>query len=183
MEIVLLRHGRLDLELGGRVGADAIPALLEAYNAAGICDSPTSQAVDIAQACKAAVCSDLPRSLQSATALGIDDILLTDAMFREIELPYRTWFYPRLSPYAWFLLFRALWFVGMSNNGISVRQARERARAGAAKLIQISRQHGSVLFVGHGLLNRLISRHLLAQGWQGPKSPGTRHWAYEIYRL
>jgi len=181
MKIVLLRHGRPDIDLAERIRASAIPELLDAYNQAGICDSPTGGAVAIARACKVAVSSDLPRSLQSASLLGIGEIVQTDALFREIELPYVGAASPRLSANTWFLLFRLSWFVGMSNNGISLQQARQRASIGAARLMELSSQHGSVLFVGHGLLNRFISHQLLSHGWQGPKSPGTRHWAYAVY--
>jgi hypothetical protein len=39
--------------------------------------------------------------------------------------------------------------------------------------------HGTVLLVGHGLVNYLIAQQLRANGWRGPSKPGKRFWEYE----
>ncbi|WP_231886464.1 hypothetical protein [Methylomonas methanica] len=40
---------------------------------------------------------------------------------------------------------------------------------------------GSVLLVGHGLMNYLIAQQLRANGWHGPAKPGKRFWEYGVY--
>jgi len=39
-----------------------------------------------------------------------------------------------------------------------------------------------VLFVGHGVYNRIIANELNASGWSGPKNPGTKHWSHGVYK-
>lgn len=184
MKIVIMRHGKPAVPVIDSLKACELPAWLEAYDSAGInqTQKPLATAVGIAAGCNSVVCSDLPRSTQSAEALNLRHIHLSDPVFREIGLPYANWNMPRLPPKVWVALFRTLWFLGYSSNGESLRSARLRARAGSEQLKKIAAEYGSVLFVGHGLINHLIAKELLTSGWQGPRSPGKRHWEFGVYQ-
>jgi broad specificity phosphatase PhoE len=179
-----MRHGKPVAPMINSLNACEMPAWLKAYDLAGINQHQQSPAtaLDIAANCNAVVCSDLPRSIQTVQALNLKHIHLLDPGFREIGLPYAGWNTPRLPPKVWVALFRTLWFLGYSSNGESLRSARLRARAGSEQLKKIAAEYGTVLFVGHGLINHLIAKELLTSGWQGPMSPGKRHWYFGVYQ-
>ena len=136
----------------------------------------------MAQACKAVVCSDLCRSVASAERLGVK-ITHIDPLFREVALPYGEWRTPNASPLFWVALFRLLWFCGYSSHGESMAFTKERALQAANKLIAIAKDSGSVLHVGHGFMNRYISKVLIANDWSGPSNPGEKYWEFGIYTI
>jgi len=187
MKIVLLRHGKPAVDLHAlrktRYSSHSLRYLIDAYTQSGLHhhNQPTVETMKVINTCQHIVCSALPRSIESARVLGINDIHLTDPVFNEFTLPHANWHFPRLTLFSWFYLYRLLWMLGYSNNSESVTTARARAKHGTDKLIQLTRHHGSVALIGHGLLNYFIARNLLANGWQGPPKPGQQYWDYAIY--
>lgn len=183
MRIVLLRHGKPDVPDFGKLQAKDFKTWIESYNEAGLAadDSPHVDAITVSRDCNCVVCSDLPRSLASARALGVGEAIITEPVFREMGLPYCSFPSPRLPANAWAAIFRLLWFSGFSRNCETFSEARRRAACGAQELIAIAEKHQSVLLVGHGLLNRFIARELLANGWHGPATPAKNYWDFGVY--
>lgn len=184
MKIVLIRHGE-PLFSKEKLPASQLPHLLDRYNRARLLEEshPSVEAKQIAQSSSLVICSDLPRSIESAQRLGVETIHQRDSLFREVALPHSTRLhYPSLSPYSWFLFFRLMWFMGYAKNGESIRQAKYRARQCAQQLIKECDQHGAVLFVGHGVLNHYIAKELKRSGWLGPKKQKQDYWSYGIYQ-
>jgi broad specificity phosphatase PhoE len=68
------------------------------------------------------------------------------------------------------------WYCGWSDGAESVHDARRRARRAAERLAELAREHRSVMLVGHGETNRLISRALRRMGWDGTGS-GRAYWS------
>ena len=64
------------------------------------------------------------------------------------------------------LLLRVLWLFGLSKNGESFTQAKNRARLAADNLISLAETHYEVLLVGHGFINHFIAQELKKCGWQ-----------------
>ncbi|MCF6210050.1 MAG: histidine phosphatase family protein [Gammaproteobacteria bacterium] len=184
MKIVLLRHGRPEMEAPGKLKASELHRWINSYNSAGIHQNsqPSAGALKLAKKCKVVVCSDLPRSIESAELLGIEKIDYTDPLFREMGLPYANWPTPKAPPLFWAGIFRLLWFCGYSSNGEAFSLAKRRALKGADKLEVIAKDKGSVLHVGHGFMNRYISKALLAKGWVGPQSAGRKYWEFGVYK-
>ena len=182
MEIVILRHGKPDFDLPVKVKAKELEALASSYDACGICDTPPVEAWEKAQHCNVVVCSDLPRSTSSAKVLGVTPILVSDPLFREAALPHTGWGLVSLPPKLWAIFFRLIWFAGFSGNGESVAFAKYRAKEAARRLVKYATEHKSVLFVGHGFINRFIAKELLSLGWVGPDNPGRGYWEYGVYR-
>lgn len=183
MEIVILRHGKPNIETRGRVTATGFALWIDAYNKAGIDKTyaPSSRAIAVAKGCSAVVCSNLLRSIESAKALGVRNIEVQDSLFRECEMPYADWTYPKFSVLGWSFVFRILQMLGYSSNAESFKAARERAYLCALRLSELADKHEKVLFVGHGSLNWLISKMLLRMGWAKSKSAGRGYWDYEVY--
>ena len=183
MQIVLLRHGKPDVPEHGKLRAAEIHQWVESYNSAGIATQhkPSKQAIEVANSCNTVVCSNLPRSVESAHALGVKEIDFIESIFREIELPHGSFPSPKLSPTFWVTLFRILCFFGYTSNGESLREAKLRASKGTSRLEEIADNSGSVLLVGHGFVNRLIAKALLSNGWQGPVNSGKQFWEFGVY--
>ena len=111
--------------------------------------------------------STLRRSVESAALLAPDRAVLSDPLFVEAGMPIATWDRQGIRPRDWNALGRIAWMLGWSRGRESWPAARHRAKLAAGRLAELARDHGSVLLVGHGLLNILIQRALRATGWSG----------------
>lgn len=185
MKIVLLRHGRPLIANNIRFSAAEFGNWLKEYEAAGIdtLSTPSREACELARQCEMVVCSHLKRSIESVNALGITSIGMKDPAFREIEIPYTRWTFPKLTPTAWSTIFRIFWILGYSPNSESFKQAKVRAQTCAKKLEDIARKYHSVLFIGHEMLNWHIAKHLHKLGWTGPKCARQSYWEFGVYRF
>lgn len=183
MKIVILRHGKPVIPSLRKLSASAFSGWLSEYNAAGLCPTskPTEHAQNYANRCNAIVCSELPRSIESANAFNSESIVLSDSIFNEAALPVANWQAIKLSPKTWAVVFRVLWLLGYSSNSESFKEAKSRASKAVEKLTEIALEYESVLFVGHGVYNRIMANELRRRGWFGPKNPGARHWAFGVY--
>jgi len=182
MKIVLLRHGRTNLPPWPWIRAGELGRWIAAYNASGIRDiAPPAAARGAADQCTLIVTSDLLRSMESGRVLGSKTPMRSDGLFREAGLPYGPMAFLKMPPFVWAVLFRILWAFGYKDNGESIQVFRERARNAAMLLISLAREHGSVLLVGHGLINRYIARDLLSAGWRGSGRTKIRHWGFTEY--
>jgi broad specificity phosphatase PhoE len=156
---------------------------ISAYNEAEIdvgC-MPTQNAMELAQKCSFVICSNLHRSSESAKFLGVEKIDVREPMFREMDMPYANWRFPRFSPKIWVVIFRLLWAAGYSANAESFKKARKRAYLCAERLADLASEHSSVLFIGHGSLNWFVSRYLKRKGWNGPNKSPQKFWEFGVY--
>lgn len=183
MKITLLRHGKPVMPDLRNLTAFAFYEWVEEYNAAGLSPNsePTMLAINAAKDCNAIVCSELPRSIESAKALNAKAIVLSSALFNEAGMPSTNWRTLKLSPKVWAVLFRVSWLIGYSKKSESFKEAKLRAREAIKRLTEIGNEHESVLFVGHGVFNRMLANELRKSGWSGPKNPGTPYWSFGVY--
>lgn len=183
VQIVLLRHGMPKVDKDRRLNAAEFGGWVSEYNAAGIDTDcrPPQPAIEQASKCNLVVCSNLPRSLESARALGIETIGICESAFREMDMPYANLQFPRLSLSVWSVLFRLMWVGGYSANAESFDAARERARNCAERLMVLASIHDSVLLVGHGSLNWFVARYLKSMGWTGPRKAPRKYWEFGVY--
>ena len=183
MKIVILRHGKPVTPSLRKLNASEFSDWVDEYNVAGL--SPTSQPMKhvkkYADICNAVVCSALPRSIESAKAFSNKSIVLSDPIFNEAGLPVANWQVLKLSPKIWAVVFRILWLLGYSRNSESFKEAKSRAKKAVDKLSELAQEYESVLFVGHGVYNRMLANELRRNGWLGPKNPGSSHWGFGVY--
>ncbi len=184
MRITLLRHGKPVIPSLKKLSASAFYSWVLEYNASGLCASskPATQTFNYAKECNVIVCSNLPRSIESAKALSSTEAFLSDAVFNEADLPVANWHLLKLSPGVWAVIFRVLWLLGYSRNVESFAQAKVRAIAAVKTLTEIANEYESVLLVGHGVYNRLLANELRRSGWSGPKNPGSVYWSHGTYQ-
>jgi broad specificity phosphatase PhoE len=186
MRIVLLRHGRpeFDFQFHRRVPSRDLGDMLQAYNRAELAvdSQPGIETIRLAQSMGYIVCSHLPRSLESAERLQIEEVHESHEQFRECDVPYFGSQFPKLKVKTWVVMLRVLWYLGMSANGESISKLKQRATRCADVLKDRAQEHESVMLVGHGILNHFIARTLRQQGWHGPVLPNAQHWGVTEYR-
>lgn len=184
MRIILMRHGKPDLIKAKPLASHEFHQWIQAYNNAPLCaeSTPSDDALKVANECAFVVCSHLRRSQESAQRLELTTAH-SDENFREVDMPHGNLYLPSLSPSAWTVLFRCLWFMGYARNSETFHSAQVRASAGARQLHELAQQHGSVIFVGHGLFNRFVAKALLRNGWRGAANPGSGYWEFGIYEF
>ncbi|MEM6160250.1 histidine phosphatase family protein [Erwinia sp. P6884] len=179
MSIILMRHGKPDHYAPGRVPALAMAQWCEAYDLSLVQDLPPAKSRRLAAIADYVVTSPLPRARSSLAKLRLEPAHI-DAIFSEVSLPVIRLGYPHLPPSLWLALLRLLWLCGYAGSVESLRQAEQRAALAADKLIELSAQ-GNVLLLGHGIMNKLIARHLRKSGWLAEKHASSRHWSAAIY--
>lgn len=157
--------------------------IVRSYDFSGIADSPLDETVLAVQDTQFIVCSHLPRSIESAKALGFSDIHLQDSLFSETSIPHFSRGSLSLPIGGWVVLLRVLWLFGFSKNGESFKQAKKRAGLAADKLIELAETHHDVLLVGHGFINHFIAKELKNPGWQVYLKPGKGYWQYGVFTL
>lgn len=181
MRIVLMRHGRPLLDKTGWIAPADLERWIERYNRAEVAsDGVPDECWQQVGSAAFIVASTATRALSSLHVLGYT-ASMTDAIFREAELPFARWRFPLLAPSLWAAYFRILWFFGYSRNAESIQAARVRARAAAHELIAFA-ERGPVLLMGHGIMNRLIAQELAALGWSAPAKPSSDHWGISVHR-
>lgn len=88
MKITLLRHGKPAVQLLGTARAKDLAAITNAYDAFDIVDRPPPETLAELRHANYVVCSDLPRSVESAHELVFTQLHVADSLFCELALPY-----------------------------------------------------------------------------------------------
>lgn len=179
--ITLLRHGKPAFELKGIVRAKDFGIIAKSYDLSGIVGSPPTATATAIQGNRIVVCSHLPRSVESAKALGCSKVHVKDPLFRETAIPHFDSGSVPLPVSVWVVVLRLLWLFGFSRNGESLIDARMRAKQAAKRLVALAEEHQTVLLVGHGFINHFIAKELQKIGWLGPSRPARGFWGYGTY--
>ncbi|NVZ20931.1 histidine phosphatase family protein [Pseudomonas costantinii] len=176
-----MRHGEPALAATHKISMSEMKDWIEHYNRSEITRQPVPDAsTQLAATATVIVSSNAPRALTSAQALGLEPAVV-DALFCEAQLPHGDWRLPRLSPFTWAFIFRVLWLCGYSRNVESAGAARLRASTAAQRLQSLAGE-GPVLLLGHGVMNRMIAKQLLADGWTRQQRNGSQYWSAAVYR-
>lgn len=180
MKIILMRHGKPVLAQTGWIPSAEMQRWIEQYNISEVeHDGIPSVSLDLANSATIIVASTASRALSSARALG-HTVSVADAVFCEAELPFALWRFPRLPPFAWAAFFRLLWLFGYSRGSDTIQVTKIRAKAAVQKLLAFA-EDGPVLLIGHGIMNRLIAKELIALGWTAPSKQESKYWGASVY--
>jgi broad specificity phosphatase PhoE len=182
MEIVLARHGRPDFAQTRWIAPCQMGGMIERYNQVDVASDGVPAQLRARVAKSALILSStLPRSMRSAERMAAERSVLAESVFCEAGLPFAKWRAPRLPYLLWAMIFRLGWFYGFRAHAESLAEAKSRAQAAADRLVSLARQHGSVLLVGHGIMNGLIAKQLLARGAVGPRRTNNGYWQFTAY--
>ena len=182
MEIVLLRHGKPEIELKGNVNATGFKQLVVKYEQSGIQDLPPNNLKNRFEG-HYVVCSNLERSLQSAKVLGFKQIHLTESLFAETSIPHFDQTLFKVPVMIWLIGLRIMWIFGFNKNGESFLQAKKRSKLAAEKLVLLAQENEKIIVVGHGLINILIGRQLQINGWNRKRAKGKKYWKFISYTI
>lgn len=169
MQIILVRHGKPDHSGTKWLSPREMMEWVEGYQKADVlCRKLPADLVELASSAGVLVCSSLSRCMQSLNHLAGERRYTCDKTFAEAHLPGFDLPWPKLPVKMWRLMLRSAWFLGLSTHTESIFASNRRAKQAADKLIALAQEHGSVLLMGHGIMNVLIAHHLRKQGWAGP---------------
>jgi len=176
--ITLMRHGKVHSDRKRKWRMSELRAAVQVYDRSPV-ERPISTALDLTPEILI-VCSDLLRSTESAL-LAYGRVDHKDRLFREAELPNLPGFRMKFTAPILIGMARVLWFLGFSGNCESFKSFRTRCDRVAETLIEYHDHPGSLVLVGHGILNRYVARSLLKNGFLGPKRPSSVSWALSAY--
>lgn len=179
MRIILVRHGPPEFDDTKNIESAGLQKALAEYAESVVTERPRREipAQGAGAEGQIAVCSELVRSRSSATLLGFGGVTVSP-LLNESLLPY-----PDVLPFRmpWRIvlaLFRIAWLFGYKQNAPGIRKDRNRARQAGDWLINLAQTHGEVVVFGHGIMNRLIARQLINDGWNKEMTCGSGYWSY-----
>jgi|SRR5579863_4154776 len=178
-QIQIMRHGRSAHPYPNRwITPAEFRDWITVYNRTGIArdSGPPENLTAALGDVEAIVCSDYPRSIESAARLFPTARPIISPLFREVGRPWPGSQKIRFPLRVWDGLAVLLWNLNLFTTDESIQAARQRARAATHQLINVAEQFSRVLFVGHGMLNALIARELRGQGWRGPREINNDYW-------
>jgi broad specificity phosphatase PhoE len=167
LQIFLVRHGRPSCDERSRIRGRDYPTWVRNYSAAplDLAVMPPGELVSYAANAGCVITSSISRARASAALLAPDRPILAEPLFDEAAMPHDIGLDVALSPGVWDFWARVAWFFGRSRGGESLGQALTRARAATQRLAELAHEHGSVMLVGHGMMNALIRHQLRRTGW------------------
>ena len=178
-QIPIMRHGRSAHPYPARwITPAEFREWIGVYNRTGIADEsrPRDELIARLGNVQFIVCSDYPRSIESAARLFPTARPIISPLFREVGRPWQGSRKVRLPLPVWDRFSVLLWKLNAVTTDDSIQAARQRAQAATRQLIDAAEQFSRVLFVGHGMLNALIGRELRRQGWRGPRQINDDYW-------
>lgn len=181
MKIILIRHGKPDVNTDKKLSADDMARWIEDYDYSKVSDNPPlvlSQ--DISATQSIVVASPLPRALTSLKRLGIEPDII-DPLFREAPLPLFNFRGLKLLPLTWAFWLRILWLAGYSGVVESRSLTHRRSVAAANQLIDLAEKNGTVLLMGHGIMNRMIGSRLKKERFRVTAETGKSYWRAVVY--
>jgi broad specificity phosphatase PhoE len=186
MEIRLVRHGKPlfwnSYEPHTLLSGGQVEDALIAYNNSGILPAsrPPKTSLEAAKDAAIAFCSGLRRTVETAAALGVRCRLIEDPLFAEPVVPYGFWKKTKLPLALWFAISQTVWSLGYSLNSEPVARARARAEKAAALLINAAKQNGTVLLVGHSVMNSMIFQALQRRKWKAARPFDGKFWGCNV---
>ena len=177
-----MRHGMPTFTGKAKVTSNEMAEWIAQYNLSDTgSDTPPASSQLLASSASHILSSPLPRALSSLRRLGCEPDSINE-VFREADLPVIQIPGLRLSPSKWAALLRVMWLLGLSANVERLRMAKQRAIQATDILVTLAKQsNGPVLLMGHGVMNRLIARELVSQGWKVQRRPGRDYWSAGVY--
>jgi broad specificity phosphatase PhoE len=167
-ELLLIRHGLVDAEFDTPLKAGEMPQWIDRYNRAPLHPEnlPPEELTKRIAVCDLLLVSSLPRTAESARRLGREpdrfEPLLDEAEVAELPIPLL-----RPRPGSWLKVARVMMTLGYRDRrGVSLAQARRRAREAATMLEGLFETRKSVAVIGHGGMNWLLARQMRRRGWR-----------------
>jgi len=156
---------------------------VDRYNSAPIENAePSSRVKEMVESADIVVTSKLSRTVQTLRLFNKEPNLSSE-IFNEAQLPYSNRRFFKLPAKVWAPILRVAWLFGYKNNSESFAEAKQRAELGADMLIELAHDKKDVLLVGHGIMNRLITKALVKRGVVIKEKTGDSNLAYSVLEM
>jgi len=182
--IILLRHGKVDMDTEVRIDSLALQAWVEEYDKAPLCKEslPSQESIEAVHSGKYVFSSALKRANESAKILKIQ-VNESDALFNEADIPAVKIPFLKLRPKVWLIILRFLLLFRLGKMNDSFQLSQKRAKKAAESLVKQAEVSQRVALIGHGGMNWLISKELLKLGWRPLGSASHKNWGLRIYTI
>jgi broad specificity phosphatase PhoE len=182
MRIVLLRHGKPASRSSAWIPGDQLAEWSRSFDHGGIEEAMLipDEVRQLVSKIGLVMSSDLLRATQSAARLMRKTVIDPDLREARLVASFRTSLHAPAS--LWLAVARLAWRLNVASSEEPIAAARARAQRVTDRLIDLAREHYSVLVVGHGVFNSLIARRLRTLGWSGPLVPPSHYWSVATYR-
>jgi broad specificity phosphatase PhoE len=183
LRIILVRHGKPQIDDREKITGWQFADWVRRYDDASLDRScpPPEALLRIVDSANYIMTSSLKRSVESAQAIAPKAKHHIFLQAREARLPIFKSINFVLPARVWINLTGFAWFLGWSDRAESLQQVSQRADLVAQELVRIAQLQGSVLLVGHGIINLLIAQKLRSLRWQGPQFPDRKYWGISEY--
>lgn len=182
--IILLRHGKVDMDTEVRIDSLALQAWVEEYDKAPLCKEslPSQESIDAVHSGKYVFSSALKRANESAKILKVQ-VNESDALFNEADIPAVKIPFLKLRPKVWLIILRFLLLFRLGKMNDSFQLSQKRAKKAAESLAKQAEVSQRVVLIGHGGMNWLISKELLKRGWKPRGSASHKNWGLSVYTI
>jgi len=181
-QIILLRHAKVKIDIPF-IYSNQMKEFIDAYNQAPIeISTVRDELKSLMDSADIVLSSELSRTKETLKYLG-KEAEQSDSTFNEAELPYANGTIVKLPATVWAVLFRIMWVFGYSKHSESYKEAKVCAKLSADKLIAYAKADKNVLLVGHGVMNKLISKELIHSGVTLVKKTGNGNLGYTVFQV
>jgi len=181
-QIVLVRHGKVKVNIPS-IYSKQMKEFIETYNQAPIeFYTISNELQSIIDNADIVLSSELSRTKETLKYLG-REAQESDALFNEAALPYMNGNIVKLPATLWAVIFRIMWILGYSKHSESYKEAKIRAREATDKLIEYAKRNKKVVLLGHGVMNKLISKELIHRGVTLLEKTGSGNLGYTIFQV
>ncbi len=167
-QIILIRHGKPDINQKGWFSSLDAQKYSENYNQVEVVDFETIPVCMEILKPDTIYSSILVRAISTANKLINDQAIYIDSrsLFREFEREIFTIPLIRLPLNFWLVSSRLFWYLGIHSSRIeSHKAAKKRVSLAADYLETKSGSQKEVILVAHGMFNKALSKELQKRGW------------------
>ena len=180
-KITFIRHAKVDIASQKPITAKMLKSWEDAYNTAPIIqDIPQNEALyKVFDEVDFIMSSTLSRTKDSIVLLGssVDE---SNALFNEAQIPTLNGNFIKLKPTSWMVVFRLLSLVGFGRWDVTLKETKVQAKEASRVLLKLSEEHDNVILMGHGVMNWLIRKELLALEWKGEGKDAHGNWGMTV---
>ena len=180
-KITFVRHAKVDMDASTPITAKMLKSWEQEYNTAPIIqDIPQDKALhQVFDEVDYMLSSTLRRTQDSIVLLGssVDE---SNVLFNEAQIPVLDGHFIKLKPTSWLVLFRIFSLVGFGRWAITLKETKGQAKEASRVLLELSKEHDNIILVGHGVMNWLIRKELLASDWKSEGKDAHGNWGMTV---
>lgn len=180
-KITFIRHAKVDMDSSKPVTAKMLKSWEESYNNAPVIQEiPQEDAIYKAfDEADFILSSTLRRTQDTVRILG-NSIHESNTLFNEAQIPILNGHFIKLKPKSWLVWFRIFSLLGFGRWAVTLKETKMQAKEASRVLLRRSKEHDNIILVGHGVMNWLIRKELLASEWKSEGKDAHGNWGITV---